>query len=76
MMPLNPNVPTPSTYVCMYVYYISLSLSFPLFLSGEPPALMALCGLSIHVSMGKERETQTDRLPLPPPLQRYILPSM
>ncbi|XP_010883048.1 SPRY domain-containing SOCS box protein 2 [Esox lucius] len=42
----------------------------------EPAALMALCGLSIHLSMGKERENQTYRLPLPPLLQRYLMPSV
>ncbi|KAJ8004926.1 hypothetical protein DPEC_G00141360 [Dallia pectoralis] len=42
----------------------------------EPTPLMALCGLCIHLSMGKERVNQTDRLPLPPPLQCYLMPSV
>ncbi|KAM6967456.1 SPRY domain-containing SOCS box protein 2 [Aplochiton taeniatus] len=42
----------------------------------KPPALMALCSLSILQSMGKQRWNQTDQLPLPPALQHYILPRM
>ncbi|XP_071759445.2 SPRY domain-containing SOCS box protein 2 [Centroberyx gerrardi] len=42
----------------------------------DPPALMALCGLSIRRSLGQQRQNQTDKLPLPPFLQRYLLPSL
>ncbi|KAG7464601.1 hypothetical protein MATL_G00167300 [Megalops atlanticus] len=38
----------------------------------EPPSLTSLCRLSIRQSMGKDRETQTDRLPLPPGLRRLL----
>ncbi|KAM4600864.1 SPRY domain-containing SOCS box protein 2 [Polymixia lowei] len=41
----------------------------------DPPALMALSRLSIRQSLGKQRQNLTDRLPLPPILQRYLLPS-
>lgn len=39
----------------------------------DPPALMALCGLFIRQSLGQQRQNQTDKLPLPPFLQRYLL---
>lgn len=39
----------------------------------EPPALMALCRLSIGQLLRKK--SQTDRLPLPPVLQHYLLSS-
>ncbi|XP_036404323.1 SPRY domain-containing SOCS box protein 2 [Megalops cyprinoides] len=38
----------------------------------EPPSLTSLCRLSVRQSMGKDRETQTDRLPLPPGLRRLL----
>nr|XP_020497644.1 SPRY domain-containing SOCS box protein 1-like [Labrus bergylta] len=41
----------------------------------DPPALMALCGLSIRQSLGKERQNQTAKLPLPPRLQQYLISS-
>ncbi|GAA6220695.1 SPRY domain-containing SOCS box protein 4-like [Lates japonicus] len=41
----------------------------------EPPDLMALCGLSIRQFLGQQRQNQTDRLPLPPLLQHYLLSS-
>ncbi|KAM9353462.1 SPRY domain-containing SOCS box protein 4 [Symphorus nematophorus] len=41
----------------------------------DPPALMALCGLSIHQFLGQQRQTQMDKLPLPPRLQHYLLSS-
>ncbi|XP_053182964.1 SPRY domain-containing SOCS box protein 2 [Scomber japonicus] len=41
----------------------------------DPPALMALCGLSIRQVLGQQRQNQTDKLPLPPVLQRYLLSS-
>ncbi|XP_046906162.1 SPRY domain-containing SOCS box protein 2 [Hypomesus transpacificus] len=42
----------------------------------DAPKLMALCGLSIRQSMGNQRGDQTARLPLPPLLQHYLLPSL
>ncbi|XP_024863545.1 SPRY domain-containing SOCS box protein 2 isoform X2 [Kryptolebias marmoratus] len=39
----------------------------------DPPALMALCGLSVRQYLGHHRQNQTDRLPLPPFLQQYLL---
>ncbi|XP_061770693.1 SPRY domain-containing SOCS box protein 2 isoform X2 [Nerophis ophidion] len=39
----------------------------------DPPALIALCGLSIGSHLGPERHNQMDKLPLPPALQRYLL---
>uniref|UniRef100_UPI0037E8D4EE SPRY domain-containing SOCS box protein 2 n=1 Tax=Semicossyphus pulcher TaxID=241346 RepID=UPI0037E8D4EE len=41
----------------------------------DPPALMALCGLSVHQFLGQQRRNQTDKLPLPPRLQHYLLSS-
>ncbi|XP_071325264.1 SPRY domain-containing SOCS box protein 1 [Trachinotus anak] len=41
----------------------------------DPPALMALCGLSIRHFLGQQRQNQTDKLPLPPFLQNYLLSS-
>lgn len=41
----------------------------------DPPALMALCGLSIRRSLGQQRLNQTEKLPLPPLLQHYLLSS-
>ncbi|XP_022621941.1 SPRY domain-containing SOCS box protein 2-like [Seriola dumerili] len=41
----------------------------------DPPALMALCGLSIRQFLGQQRQSQTDKLPLPPFLQHYLLSS-
>ncbi|KAK5862316.1 hypothetical protein PBY51_017726 [Eleginops maclovinus] len=39
----------------------------------DPPALMALCGLSIRQYLGKQRQNEMDKLPLPPRLQHYTL---
>ncbi|XP_037311073.1 SPRY domain-containing SOCS box protein 4 [Pungitius pungitius] len=39
----------------------------------DPPALMALCGLSIRQFLGQKRQTEMDKLPLPPCLQHYLL---
>uniref|UniRef100_A0A3B5AZV6 SPRY domain-containing SOCS box protein 1-like n=1 Tax=Stegastes partitus TaxID=144197 RepID=A0A3B5AZV6_9TELE len=39
----------------------------------DPPALMALCGLSIRQLLGQQRQNQTEKLPLPPVLQNYLL---
>nr|XP_019948412.1 PREDICTED: SPRY domain-containing SOCS box protein 1-like [Paralichthys olivaceus] len=39
----------------------------------DPPALMALCGLSIRQFLGEQRQNQMDKLPLPPLLQNYLL---
>uniref|UniRef100_A0A1A8NEB3 SplA/ryanodine receptor domain and SOCS box containing 2 n=1 Tax=Nothobranchius pienaari TaxID=704102 RepID=A0A1A8NEB3_9TELE len=41
--------------------------------TSNPPALMALCGLSICQHLGQQRQDQADKLPLPPFLQRYLL---
>ncbi|XP_029307932.1 SPRY domain-containing SOCS box protein 2 [Cottoperca gobio] len=41
----------------------------------DPPALMALCGLSICRFLGQHRQNQMDKLPLPPCLQQYLLSS-
>ncbi|KAM7383501.1 hypothetical protein PAMP_003147 [Pampus punctatissimus] len=41
----------------------------------DPPALMALCGVSIRQFLGQQRQNQTDKLPLPPFLQHYLLSS-
>ncbi|XP_039974354.1 SPRY domain-containing SOCS box protein 4 [Xiphias gladius] len=38
----------------------------------DPPALMALCRLSIRQFLGHQRQNQTDKLPLPPFLQHYL----
>ncbi|XP_041844172.1 SPRY domain-containing SOCS box protein 1 [Melanotaenia boesemani] len=38
----------------------------------NPPALMALCGLSIHQFLGHQRQNEMDKLPLPPFLQHYL----
>ncbi|XP_058504802.1 SPRY domain-containing SOCS box protein 4 [Solea solea] len=43
--------------------------------SRDPPALMALCGLSIRQFLGQQRQNQTAKLPLPPFLQNYLLSS-
>uniref|UniRef100_A0A8C5I3H6 SPRY domain-containing SOCS box protein 1-like n=1 Tax=Gouania willdenowi TaxID=441366 RepID=A0A8C5I3H6_GOUWI len=42
------------------------------YLNGDPPALLALCGLSIHQCLGQPRHNQMDKLPLPPVLQQYL----
>ncbi|KAM3873328.1 SPRY domain-containing SOCS box protein 4 [Diretmus argenteus] len=42
----------------------------------DPPALMALCGLAIQQFLGQQRQNQTDKLPLPPVLQHYLLPTL
>ncbi|XP_070692319.1 SPRY domain-containing SOCS box protein 2 [Pempheris klunzingeri] len=41
----------------------------------DPPALMALCGLSIRRVLGQQRQNQMEKLPLPPCLQHYLLSS-
>ncbi|XP_019747656.1 SPRY domain-containing SOCS box protein 4 [Hippocampus comes] len=41
----------------------------------NPPALMALCGLLIRHHLGRQRQNQVDKLPLPPALQCYLLSS-
>ncbi|KAJ3598135.1 hypothetical protein NHX12_001649 [Muraenolepis orangiensis] len=41
----------------------------------DPPALMALCSLTIRRSLGPHRKTLTNTLPLPPVLQQYLLPN-
>ncbi|XP_014914495.1 SPRY domain-containing SOCS box protein 2 [Poecilia latipinna] len=41
----------------------------------NPPALKALCGLSILQNLGQQRQNQVDKLPLPPLLQHYLLSS-
>ncbi|XP_076592425.1 SPRY domain-containing SOCS box protein 4 [Chaetodon auriga] len=41
----------------------------------DPPALMALCGLSIRQLLGQQRQNQMDKLPLPPRLHHYLLSS-
>ncbi|XP_070768721.1 SPRY domain-containing SOCS box protein 2 [Enoplosus armatus] len=41
----------------------------------DPPALMALCGLSIRHVLGQQRQNQMHKLPLPPCLQHYLLSS-
>lgn len=41
----------------------------------EPPTLMALCCLSICQNL-KKRQSQTDKLPLPPFLQHYLSSSL
>ncbi|XP_037130450.1 SPRY domain-containing SOCS box protein 4 isoform X1 [Syngnathus acus] len=41
----------------------------------NPPGLMALCGLVIQHHLGRKRQNQVDKLPLPPVLQRYVLSS-
>uniref|UniRef100_A0A3Q3VSS0 Uncharacterized protein n=1 Tax=Mola mola TaxID=94237 RepID=A0A3Q3VSS0_MOLML len=41
----------------------------------DPPALMALCGLSIQHHLGQQRQYQLHKLPLPPHLQHYLLSS-
>ena len=60
-----------------FLLYLTKSVSLFIFsLSGDAPKLMALCGLSIRQSMGNQRGDQTARLPLPPLLQHYLLPSL
>ncbi|KAM4580868.1 SPRY domain-containing SOCS box protein 1 [Odontesthes bonariensis] len=44
--------------------------------SCDPPALMALCGLSICQILGQQRQNEMDKLPLPPSLQRYLHPCL
>ncbi|XP_074540546.1 SPRY domain-containing SOCS box protein 1 [Halichoeres trimaculatus] len=39
----------------------------------DPPGLMALCRLSIRQVLGQERWKETDKLPLPPRLQHYLI---
>ncbi|KAM4567850.1 SPRY domain-containing SOCS box protein 1 [Fundulus diaphanus] len=39
----------------------------------NPPALMALCGLSVLQNIGQQRQNQVDQLPLPPLLHHYLL---
>ncbi|KAK2844559.1 hypothetical protein Q5P01_011218 [Channa striata] len=41
----------------------------------HPPTLMALCGVSIRQFLGKRRQNQTDKLPLPSFLKHYLLSS-
>ncbi|XP_068998939.1 SPRY domain-containing SOCS box protein 1 isoform X1 [Embiotoca jacksoni] len=41
--------------------------------TSDPPALMALCGLSVRQCLGQQRQNQMDKLPLPPLLQHYLL---
>ncbi|KAG7282168.1 hypothetical protein CRUP_034915 [Coryphaenoides rupestris] len=41
----------------------------------DPPALMALCSLTIRRSLGPQRKNLTNTLPLPPVLQQYLLPN-
>ncbi|KAL3980765.1 myosin heavy chain 9/10/11/14 [Sarotherodon galilaeus] len=41
----------------------------------DPPSLMALCILSIRQNLGQKRLKHTDKLPLPPFLQRCLAPS-
>ncbi|XP_044064547.1 SPRY domain-containing SOCS box protein 2 [Siniperca chuatsi] len=41
----------------------------------DPPALMALSGLSIRRVLGQQRQNQMHKLPLPPCLQHYLLSS-
>ncbi|XP_078109088.1 SPRY domain-containing SOCS box protein 4 [Sander vitreus] len=41
----------------------------------DPPALMALCGLSIRQCLGQQTLNQMDKLPLAPRLQHYLLSS-
>lgn len=43
--------------------------------SGDPPSLMALCGLSIRQNLGQKRLKHMDKLPLPPFLQRCLASS-
>lgn len=40
---------------------------------GDPPALMDLCALSIQHHVGQQRHNQIRSLPLPTPLQHYLL---
>ncbi|XP_077951192.1 SPRY domain-containing SOCS box protein 4 [Gasterosteus aculeatus] len=39
----------------------------------DPPALMALCALSIRQFLGQKRQTEMDKLPLPTCLQHHLL---
>lgn len=39
----------------------------------SPPPLMALCGLSIRQNLGQQRQSQVNKLPLPPLLHHYLL---
>ncbi|XP_062372970.1 SPRY domain-containing SOCS box protein 2 [Sardina pilchardus] len=41
-------------------------------ISRDPPALMSLCSLSIKQTLGRSRVSLTDKLPLPPVLQRLL----
>ncbi|XP_037641187.1 SPRY domain-containing SOCS box protein 4 isoform X1 [Sebastes umbrosus] len=41
----------------------------------DPPALMALCGLTIRQFLGEQRQNQMDKLPLPTCIQHYLLSS-
>ncbi|CAL8290798.1 unnamed protein product [Merluccius merluccius] len=41
----------------------------------DPPALMALCSLTVRRSLGPQRKNLTNTLPLPPVLQQYLLPN-
>ncbi|KAL7394235.1 hypothetical protein ABVT39_022783 [Epinephelus coioides] len=41
----------------------------------DPPALMALCGLSIRQLLGEQRQNQIGKLPLPFCLQHYLISS-
>ncbi|CAJ1062216.1 SPRY domain-containing SOCS box protein 1 [Xyrichtys novacula] len=41
----------------------------------DPPALMALCRLSIRQFLGEDRQEQTAKLPLPPCLLSYVVSS-
>ncbi|KAM4735187.1 SPRY domain-containing SOCS box protein 2 [Anableps anableps] len=39
----------------------------------NPPALKALCGLSVCQNLGQQWQNQVDKLPLPPLLHQYLL---
>uniref|UniRef100_A0AAX7VGR1 Uncharacterized protein n=1 Tax=Astatotilapia calliptera TaxID=8154 RepID=A0AAX7VGR1_ASTCA len=45
------------------------------YMNGDPPSLMALCGLSIRQNLGQKRLKHMDKLPLPPFLQRCLASS-
>uniref|UniRef100_A0A8C5F8K4 SOCS box domain-containing protein n=1 Tax=Gadus morhua TaxID=8049 RepID=A0A8C5F8K4_GADMO len=45
------------------------------YLNGDPPALMALCSLTIQRSLGPQRKNLTNTLPIPFVLQQYLLPN-
>ncbi|CAL8256810.1 unnamed protein product [Boreogadus saida] len=43
--------------------------------TSDPPALMALCSLTIQRSLGPQRKNLTNTLPIPLVLQQYLLPN-